>query len=254
MTVTQYETRFVDLARYVIILIPTEREKVRRFIDGLTYTIRLQMANETESDISFQTAVDIARRIEMVPTQERGSVSNKRPLHSDSFNGASSGDRAYSTPPAPVSAPLIQSYQSGYPGRQGQFQGQQSQQSRTCYSCGHPRHIARLCPRSQGSIQQQSSRAMIPALVAPPPAQPARGKGQAAIGGGQAVRGRGQLARDHPKDIPKGSGEFRTHFEEFIGDQIFAGAQISHLREISRICKLHARICEENGGLKSSHL
>ncbi|XP_070045311.1 uncharacterized protein [Nicotiana tomentosiformis] len=41
MFVTQYETRFVDLARHAIILLPTEREKVRRFIDGLTFSIRL---------------------------------------------------------------------------------------------------------------------------------------------------------------------------------------------------------------------
>ncbi|XP_070033004.1 uncharacterized protein [Nicotiana tomentosiformis] len=53
MTVSQYETRFVDLTRHSIILLPTKKERVRRFIDGLTYTIRLQMAKETGSDISF---------------------------------------------------------------------------------------------------------------------------------------------------------------------------------------------------------
>ncbi|XP_070054711.1 uncharacterized protein [Nicotiana tomentosiformis] len=41
MTVTQYETRFMDLARHATILLPTEKEQVRRFIDGLTYTLRL---------------------------------------------------------------------------------------------------------------------------------------------------------------------------------------------------------------------
>ncbi|XP_070036919.1 uncharacterized protein [Nicotiana tomentosiformis] len=41
MTVTQYETRFVDLARHTIIFLPIERERVKRFIDGLTFTIRL---------------------------------------------------------------------------------------------------------------------------------------------------------------------------------------------------------------------
>ncbi|XP_070037159.1 uncharacterized protein [Nicotiana tomentosiformis] len=53
MTVTQYETRFIDLAHHAIIMLPTEKERVRRFIDGLTYTIRLQMAKETGSDIFF---------------------------------------------------------------------------------------------------------------------------------------------------------------------------------------------------------
>ncbi|XP_070045075.1 uncharacterized protein [Nicotiana tomentosiformis] len=153
MTVTQYETTFVDLARHATILLPTERERVGRFIDGLTFTLRLQMAKETESDISFQMVVDIARRIELVHAQERGPVSDKRPRHSSSFSGDSSGGRvtfgrvhpprpfhsalqashstsgshgpyvshleqlAYSAPPTHISAPSIQSYQSGYPGR-----------------------------------------------------------------------------------------------------------------------------------------
>ncbi|XP_070043175.1 uncharacterized protein [Nicotiana tomentosiformis] len=41
-----------------------------------------KVANDTESDISFQTATSIARRIEMVRAQERRKVSDKRPLHS----------------------------------------------------------------------------------------------------------------------------------------------------------------------------
>ncbi|XP_070036998.1 uncharacterized protein [Nicotiana tomentosiformis] len=73
MIVTQYETRFVDLARYAIILLPTEREKVRKFIDRLTFIIMLQMTEETGDDISFQRAIDITRRIEMVHSQERGT-------------------------------------------------------------------------------------------------------------------------------------------------------------------------------------
>ncbi|XP_070040782.1 uncharacterized protein [Nicotiana tomentosiformis] len=88
MTVTQYETQFVDLARHATILLPTERERVKRFIDELTYTIKLQMAKETRSDISFQMTIDISRRIELVRAQERGLVSDKRPHHSGSVSGA----------------------------------------------------------------------------------------------------------------------------------------------------------------------
>ncbi|XP_070054667.1 uncharacterized protein [Nicotiana tomentosiformis] len=150
MTVTQYETRFVDLARHATIMLPTERERVRRFIDGLTFTIMLQMAKETRDDISFHRAINIARRIEIVRGQERGPVSDKRPHHYGSFSGASSrgrgtfgrghpsqsfqsalqasqsasgshglyvshcGQPTYSAPSAPISAPPIQSYHHGY--------------------------------------------------------------------------------------------------------------------------------------------
>ncbi|XP_070039218.1 uncharacterized protein [Nicotiana tomentosiformis] len=93
MTVTQHETRFVDLSHHVVTLIPTERERVRRFIDGLTYGIRIQMARETEDDISSTRVVEIARRIEGSRVQGREAASEKRPSHFGGFSGASSGGR-----------------------------------------------------------------------------------------------------------------------------------------------------------------
>ncbi|XP_070046291.1 uncharacterized protein [Nicotiana tomentosiformis] len=143
MTVTQYETRFMDLAHHALILLPTERERVRRFIDGLTYTIRLQIAKKTGGDISFQTAVNVDMRIEMALAQERMQGSDKRPRQFGGFSGASSRGRgtfgrghpprtfqsalqashsvsgsygpyvshpdqlSYSAPPAPISAPPL---------------------------------------------------------------------------------------------------------------------------------------------------
>ncbi|XP_070041888.1 uncharacterized protein [Nicotiana tomentosiformis] len=65
MTVTQYETRFVDLARHVLIILLTERERMRRFIDGLAQLLRLQMAKDTGSEISFQAAASVVRRVEI---------------------------------------------------------------------------------------------------------------------------------------------------------------------------------------------
>ncbi|XP_070046938.1 uncharacterized protein [Nicotiana tomentosiformis] len=104
MYVTQYETRFVDLARHPIVLLPSEKERVRRIIDGLTYTIRIQMAKETVNDISSQTTMNIARRIELVRAQERGPVSDKRPHHSGTYG------RGH--PPKPFYSPLQASHGS----------------------------------------------------------------------------------------------------------------------------------------------
>ncbi|XP_070046704.1 uncharacterized protein [Nicotiana tomentosiformis] len=91
MIVTQYETRFVDLARHAVVLPPTERERVRRFIDDLTFGIWLQMPKGNKDDISFQQVVEISRRNERVCGQGREAVSKKRPRHFGGFNGASSG-------------------------------------------------------------------------------------------------------------------------------------------------------------------
>lgn len=146
MIVTHYETCFVDLGRHALLLLPIEGNRVRSFIEGLTHPIRLQMANETKSDISFQATANVARRIEMVLTHKRCYGSNKRPRQFSGFSGASYGGRgnfgrghppmpfhstlqashstsdghypyvshsdrlAYSASPAPINVPPIQSH------------------------------------------------------------------------------------------------------------------------------------------------
>ncbi|XP_033514348.1 uncharacterized protein [Nicotiana tomentosiformis] len=128
MIVTQCETRFVDLAHHAIIVFPTGKERVRRFIVGLTFSNRLQMNKENGDDISFQRALEIARRIEMIRSQDREVVSEKWPHLFEGFSGnrGSHGYRpeqqAFSAPSAPISALMLQSHYSCYPVRQGQSQ------------------------------------------------------------------------------------------------------------------------------------
>ncbi|XP_070040613.1 uncharacterized protein [Nicotiana tomentosiformis] len=59
----------------------------------------------------------------------------------------------------------------------------------------HVQTLANQFVRLSSSKSRQDSRAIIPPLVALPPAHPARGRGQAARGGGQIIRGRGQAVR-----------------------------------------------------------
>ncbi|XP_019262238.1 PREDICTED: uncharacterized protein LOC109240076 [Nicotiana attenuata] len=54
------------LSRHAAFLIPTEADKVRRFIEGLTYGIRIAMALELETGTTFHQVVEIARRIECI--------------------------------------------------------------------------------------------------------------------------------------------------------------------------------------------
>ncbi|XP_070036547.1 uncharacterized protein [Nicotiana tomentosiformis] len=60
MSVTQYEMQFLKLARHAIWLVPTDRERIRRFIDGLTFQLRLLMTRERVSGTTFDEVVDIA--------------------------------------------------------------------------------------------------------------------------------------------------------------------------------------------------
>ncbi|XP_070007501.1 uncharacterized protein [Nicotiana sylvestris] len=54
------------------------------------------MAKETGSNISFQTAANIARRVEIVLAQGSGQGSDKRPCHSGGYSGSSFGGRGAS--------------------------------------------------------------------------------------------------------------------------------------------------------------
>ncbi|XP_070034647.1 uncharacterized protein [Nicotiana tomentosiformis] len=71
-------------------LVPTEREKIRRFIDGLSYRLRFVMTQENASGARFDEVVDIAWRLELVCSQEREEREAKRPHGSGGFSGVSS--------------------------------------------------------------------------------------------------------------------------------------------------------------------
>ncbi|XP_070047405.1 uncharacterized protein [Nicotiana tomentosiformis] len=68
MSVTQYEMRFSELAHHAVWLVPTDRERIMRFIDGLMYQLQLLMTREMVSGTTFDEVVDIARQIEMAST------------------------------------------------------------------------------------------------------------------------------------------------------------------------------------------
>ncbi|XP_070040854.1 uncharacterized protein [Nicotiana tomentosiformis] len=168
MTVTQNESYFVDLARHALLLLTTEGEIVRRFIEGVTHPVRLQMAKETGSEISFQAAANVARRIEMVFAQDRGQRSDKRPRQFGSFSGTSSrgrGNPAFSAHSAPISELPLQSHYNGYLAHLGQLQLQQSQHQDRCYECGNIGHIRRYCPRLSTRPEADSSDDVIKGII-----------------------------------------------------------------------------------------
>ncbi|XP_070049112.1 uncharacterized protein [Nicotiana tomentosiformis] len=95
ISVTQYEIRFSELARHDVWLVSTNRERIRRFIDGLTYQLWLLMTRERVSGATFNEVVDAARQIEMVRSQERGEREAKRSRSFGGFSGAPSRGQFY---------------------------------------------------------------------------------------------------------------------------------------------------------------
>ncbi|XP_070049010.1 uncharacterized protein [Nicotiana tomentosiformis] len=79
MSVLEYAIRFSDLSRHATALVSTVRERVCRFIKGLSHGIRFSMARELEMDVLFQQMVEIARRLEGMWDQDREVGETKKP-------------------------------------------------------------------------------------------------------------------------------------------------------------------------------
>ncbi|XP_070034563.1 uncharacterized protein [Nicotiana tomentosiformis] len=95
MIVTQYEMRFMELACHAVFLVPTERERIIRFIDGLIYGLRYGMTLESEMDARFDQVIEIARCLEHVRRLEREENEVKRPRGSGGIGSASSGVQSH---------------------------------------------------------------------------------------------------------------------------------------------------------------
>ncbi|XP_070008586.1 uncharacterized protein [Nicotiana sylvestris] len=152
MTVSQYEARYYELDRHTGWMVSTDHERIRRFVDGLNYHLRILMTRErgqpSLSALSIQSS-------------SRASLVKGYSVASPSTGPSSARGSLQSLPPAPGS----------------------------CYECGKFRHMRRQCPRLHDVQYQQRGQPSTSAPVISPPVQPARGRGQEVKG---RPRGRGR--------------------------------------------------------------
>ncbi|XP_070035476.1 uncharacterized protein [Nicotiana tomentosiformis] len=194
MSVMQYEMRFLELACHAIWLVPTDRERIMRFINGPTYQLRLLMTRKRVSGATFDEVVDIARQIEMFH-HGRGRPFRHAQTARPGHRGASSGHGSHSYQqghsslgalPAQSSSRALSGQGSSMPGPSAGYPGARgSLQSPTpapgcCYECGEFGHMRRECPHIVGGLALQTSQSMSSVSVPLPPAQSAKGGAQSA--------------------------------------------------------------------------
>ncbi|XP_070054478.1 uncharacterized protein [Nicotiana tomentosiformis] len=180
--------RFFELDHHAVWLVPTDRQRIRMFIDGLTYQLRLLMTRERVSCATFDEVVNIARQIEMVRSQEHGEREVKRLHSSGGFSDVPSGGPLISE--FPSSSEFVPcSFSSGsstlsasnrFSGSWGPPQYLPPYSERGCFECGDLDHIKRYCPCLSGGPAQRRSQTTTSAPVTSPPAQPAWGGAQSA--------------------------------------------------------------------------
>ncbi|XP_049378066.1 LOW QUALITY PROTEIN: uncharacterized protein LOC125842802 [Solanum stenotomum] len=199
MTVSEYETRFHELSRHATMILPTEEERVRCFVRGLRYRLRVDTEHLVSAGRSFLDVVDHARSMEHIHREAQGG-SDKRARYQGSYSGSQTRGRdSYDRPrqrfqqgqsSRPVQAALPASeggqYHQGGPSTGQSSRGSDSlpsyrsrvtsgRSASGCFDCGAPDHWSRECPR-------RGRGAIVPAPLAPRPVSAvpplARGGGQ----------------------------------------------------------------------------
>ncbi|XP_070034384.1 uncharacterized protein [Nicotiana tomentosiformis] len=118
MLVTDYETRLSELSLHAPMILPTDAERVQRFVAGLHPNIRASMAWEVDMGTGYQLVVEIAWMIEGYRYRGRSQMQQDKRTHfSGEFRGAPARGRGqfgrgqpsrptYSAPPHPRGASL----------------------------------------------------------------------------------------------------------------------------------------------------
>ncbi|XP_069147104.1 uncharacterized protein [Solanum lycopersicum] len=210
LSVTEYEARFFQLSRHALAIIPNETERIRKFMRGLTFSIRSAVFRTSREGASFQSIVNATKEAELMEREEFGDPERAR--ISGQFHGASSGGRGsqrvsasfQQRGPIHESMPTFEGGQtsrgsygpgqgsygsqqrptgrgnySGFPGSTQQFPSQ-----RFCFSCGDPDHLMLNCTskRGRGGPRLNSSFQTRPPA---PHAQQSGGRGTTQAGGGR---------------------------------------------------------------------
>ena len=195
MTVAEYEVRFTQLSHYAPAMVTTERDRCRRFEEGLHYEIRSRI---TPGDLqSYQALRAAAIRAERLIKEQERYLATRKSRRSTSSHGGESGRHSGKKRKQSGSTQTRGEGRTQASGREvGQGAGSTAptypvcaqcsrrhtgecrRGSGACYNCGEQGHIRRDCPYKKNAG----------VTISEPTVQGGRGQGKPA--GSAQTRGR----------------------------------------------------------------
>ncbi|XP_070032888.1 uncharacterized protein [Nicotiana tomentosiformis] len=187
MSVTEYEMDFTKLAEYVPYLMPTEREKVRRFIEGLNPHMAEDMTSYHD-DKTYLQVVNIATRKEAFDKIAREARDNSKKARTTGiYSGFLVGGKNMNH------SAHIQSttHSSPYPSplRHGQQSKGQAPNGQSSTRQGQPRLSYPICPSCS---KRDPGKCLLGHKVAPPPVQASNTQARRGANRGGAQGGGGR--------------------------------------------------------------
>ncbi|XP_069145978.1 uncharacterized protein [Solanum lycopersicum] len=164
MTVLEYEARFHELSRHATMILPIEGERVRCFVRGLRYRLRVDTEHMVSAGRSFLDVVDHARSMEHIHREAQGGSDKSAALPVSEGgqyqqSGPSTGQNSRRSDSFPLCRGRVTTGRS----------------TSGCYDCGAVDHWSRECPRRGRGV-------IVPA---PPTSKPVLAVSSSARGGGQ---------------------------------------------------------------------
>ncbi|XP_070035287.1 uncharacterized protein [Nicotiana tomentosiformis] len=172
MSVTEYEMEFIKLAEYVPNLIPTEREKVRRFIESLNAHIEKDMTSH-QDDKTYLQVVNIATRKEAFDKIAREARDNSKKTRTIGiYSGFSVGGKNMNHSAHIQSTAHLSPYPAPLRHDHKRHSGKCLLGQKCCFRCHDLGHIKRDRPslgQAPGKTLTRQETSMGNSIVVPPP-------------------------------------------------------------------------------------
>ncbi|XP_017974536.1 PREDICTED: uncharacterized protein LOC108661597 [Theobroma cacao] len=150
MTVSDYDIKFTQLARYAPYLVSIEEMKIQRFMDGLVEPLFRAVASRDFT--TYSTVVDCTQRIKMRTSESRAARDRAKRTKTEGYQGRRnfSGGRTFNSRRQQDSRRSSQvTHLCDTCGRR--HNGRCFLTTRTCFECDQPGHIRRDCQMAHQS-------------------------------------------------------------------------------------------------------